>query len=98
MVLLSLVLQVAEGQRLRGQLAVGGIGAGNRTADQVHVAGIDVVAAITGKQARLLAHALIAAVGFACAGIAVGAPGSAQRHLHPPAHLAVLGHAFGHVL
>ena len=50
--MLHLVLQVAEGQRLRGQFTVGGVGAGNRTAHQVYVAGIDVVAAITGEQAR----------------------------------------------
>ena len=62
------------------------------------MAGIDVLRAITGKQARLLANALIAAVGPARAGVAVGAPGGAERHLHPAAHLAVLGHAFRNVL
>ena len=95
---LHLVLQVAEGQRLRGQFAVGSVGAGNRTADQIHVAGIDVVAGITGEQARLLAHSLITAVGFASAGVAVSTPRGTERDLRPATHLAVLGHAFGHVL
>jgi len=48
---------------------------------RVHVAGIDVVAAIAGKQAALLANTLIAAAGLACAGIPVGIPRGTERHL-----------------
>lgn len=79
-----LVLQVAEGQRLRGQFAVDGVGAGNRTTNQVHVTGIDLVAAITIEQAGLLANTL---------SVAVSTPRGSERHLHPAAYLAVPGHA-----
>jgi hypothetical protein len=60
---------------------VGGIGTSDRTAHQVHVAGTDGGPTVTGKQAGLLANALIAAVGFACAGVAVGAPRGAERYM-----------------
>ncbi|MNM95784.1 hypothetical protein D3C81_1082420 [compost metagenome] len=93
-----LVLQVAEGQRLCGQFTVGRVGAGNRAANQVHVSSIHVIATVAGKQATLLAHALVAALGLACAGVAIGIPRITEGHLHAPTHLAVLGHALGHVL
>uniref|UniRef100_A0A914YSD6 Uncharacterized protein n=1 Tax=Panagrolaimus superbus TaxID=310955 RepID=A0A914YSD6_9BILA len=74
------------------------IGAGNRAAHQVHVTCIDVVPAIAGKQAALLANTLIAAAGLACTGVTVGIPRGTERHLHATAHLAVLRHALGDVL
>lgn len=92
------VLQVSERQRARSQFTVARMSAGNRPAHQIHVAGIDVVAAISGKQAALLADTLIAAAGLACAGIAVGIPRGTERHLHAATHLAVPGHALGNVL
>ena len=57
------------------------MGAGNRAAHQIHVAGVDVVPAIAGKQAALLANTLIAAAGLACTGIPVGIPRGTERHL-----------------
>ena len=95
---LHLVLQVAEGQALRGQCAVGRIGAGDRTADQVYRVRIDVVTAIPGEEPGLLPDPFVAAFGLARAGIAAGVPGRAEGHLHASAGLAVLGHAFGQVL
>ena len=93
-----MVLQVGKRQRIRSQLAVSRIGAGDRAAHQIHVASIHVITTIAGKQAALLANALIATVGLASAGVAVGVPRGAERDLHAAAHLAVLGHALGDVL
>ncbi len=81
------VLQVSERQRARSQFTVARIGAGNRTAHQIHVAGVDVVPAITGNQAALLANTLIAAAGPACTGVTVGIPRGTERHLHAATHL-----------
>ncbi|PZS46478.1 hypothetical protein A7X57_13220 [Stenotrophomonas maltophilia] len=93
-----MVLQIGERQRIRSQFTVARIGAGNRTAHQVHVAGIDVVPAIAGKQAALLANTLITAAGLACTGITIGIPRGTERHLRAATHLAVPGHALGDVL
>lgn len=87
--MVHLVLQIGEGQRLRGQLTVARVGTGNDAADQVHVSGVDVVTAVAGKQPALLAHALVAALGLARAGIAVSISGVAERHLHAATLLAV---------
>lgn len=43
--------------------------------------------------ALVLANALIAAVGFIRASVAVSTPRESERHLHPAAYLAVPGHA-----
>ncbi|CCG39543.1 hypothetical protein XMIN_4541 [Xanthomonas citri pv. mangiferaeindicae LMG 941] len=85
-----LVLQIGKRQRLGGQFAGTGIGAGDGTADQVHVAGGDVITAIARKQTRLLDHAQIIAVGLGPACIAAGIPRGARRDLHPATDAAFL--------
>ena len=57
------------------------------------VAGTDGGPTVTGKQAGLLANALIAAVGFACAGVAVGS--TRCRTIHAPVAYLVVGRCAG---
>lgn len=55
------ILQVAEGQCIGGQRAVGRAGAGDGTPLQINGVGGDVITTVTSKQTRLLVHALVAA-------------------------------------